>query len=77
MTMADAPQIKVNGAGTAREAARLGQQIATGVTAALAGQREPINIDVLRLQLRSGSGAAEMEAAIRAAFERHRMRRER
>jgi hypothetical protein len=77
MTMADAPQIKASGAGTAREAARLGQQIATGVTAALAGQREPINIDVLRLQLRSGSGAAEMEAAIRAAIERHRMRRER
>lgn len=75
--MADAPQIKASGAGTTREAARLGQQIATGVTAALAGQREPINIDVLRLQLRSGSGAAEMEAAIRAAIERHRMRRER
>ena len=68
--MTDAPQIKVNGAGTMREAARLGQQITTSVTTAFAGQRGPIHIDVLRLQLRSGSGAAEMEAAIRAAIAR-------
>jgi hypothetical protein len=75
--MADIPQIKVSGAGTAREAARLGRQIGNGVTTALAGSQKPVHIDVLRLQLRSGAGTADVEAAIRTAIKRHGIGRER
>jgi hypothetical protein len=68
--MPDAPQIKVNGAGLRREAARLGQTIGDGVAAALAGRDRSLHIDTLRMQLLAGAGKAEIERAIRAAVER-------
>jgi hypothetical protein len=68
--MPDAPQIKVNGGGSKREAARLGQTIGDGVAAALAGRDRPLHIDMLRMQLPAGAGKAEIERAIRAAVER-------
>lgn len=68
--MADAPQIKVSGAGSKGEAARLGQAIGDGVAAALAGHDRLKHIDTLRLQLPAGASRAEIERAIRRAIER-------
>jgi hypothetical protein len=70
MTMADAPQIKVSGAGSPRAAGQLGRAIGDGVATAVAGRDRPLHIDTLRLQLRAGAGRAEIERTIRRAIER-------
>jgi hypothetical protein len=69
--MADAPQIKVSGAGSWRDAARLGQTIGEGIAAGFAGHDRSLHIDRLRLQLPAGAGQAEIRRAIRRAIERH------
>jgi hypothetical protein len=68
--MADAPQIKMSGAGSPHAAAQLGQAIGDGVATAVAGWDRPLHIDTLRLQLRAGAGRAEVERTIRRAIER-------
>lgn len=68
--MADAPQFKISGAGSKREAARLGQTIADGAAAALGGHDRPLHIDTLRVQVPAGASQAEIDRAIRLAIER-------
>jgi len=68
--MADAPQIKVKGPGSSREAARLGKAVADGAAFSLAGHDRPLHIDSLRVRLPSGASQAKIDRAIRAAIER-------
>jgi len=65
--MAEPPSIKVTGAGSRREAARLGQTIGDGVAAAAAGQDRPMHIGTLRLKLPAGASPSEIARAIRDA----------
>ena len=69
MTMAGPPPIKVTGAGSRQEAARLGQTIGDGVAAAVAGQDRPMHIDTLRLKLAAGASPSEIARAIRQAID--------
>jgi hypothetical protein len=66
--MADAPQVKVTGAGTAHEAARLGQAIRDGVATALEGHERSLHIDTLRLQLPAGASQADIARALHRAI---------
>jgi predicted RNA binding protein YcfA (HicA-like mRNA interferase family) len=68
--MADAPQIKVRGAGTGREAARLGQTIGDGVSRALGSHTQPTHIDTLRVQVPAGASQRDIDRAIRIAIDR-------
>jgi hypothetical protein len=68
--MADAPTIKFTGAGSRREAAQLGQAIGTGVSRALAGRAQSLQIDTLRVQVSAGAGQRDIDRAIRAAIAR-------
>ncbi|MBL8893246.1 MAG: hypothetical protein JNJ53_01520 [Rhizobiales bacterium] len=67
--MAETPSIKVTGAGSRREAARLGQTIGDGVAAALAGHDRAMHIDRLRLRLPAGASPSEIAGAIRDAVD--------
>jgi hypothetical protein len=69
--MADAPQIKVSGAGSRRDAARLGQTIGERVAAEFAGHDRSLHIDRLRLTLPAGASQAEIDRAIRRELARH------
>ncbi len=68
--MADAPTIKFTGQGSRREAARLGETIASGVSRALAGHAQSLHIDRLRVQVPAGASTADIERAIRIAIGR-------
>lgn len=69
--MVDAPNIKVAGQGSRRDAAALGQQIIGGVSAAVADISHNLHIDTLRLQLPAGASQVEINRAIRRAITRH------
>jgi len=69
MTMAEPPSIKVTGAGSRREAARLGQTIGDGVAAAVVGRDRAMHIDTLRVKLPAGASPAEIARAIRHAID--------
>lgn len=66
--MTGSPPIKFTGAGSRREAARLGQTVADGVSHALAGRTGPLHIETLRIRLPAGAGAGALDEAIRAAI---------
>jgi RecJ-like exonuclease len=68
--MADAPQIKVKGPGSNRDAANLGQTIGDAVGGAFARQDRSLQIEKLRVQLPAGASGAEIQRAIRRAVER-------
>jgi hypothetical protein len=71
MTMAGPPPIKVTGAGSRQEAARLGQTIGDGVKAAVVGHDRAMHIDTLRVRLPANASPSEIARAIRQAIDRH------
>lgn len=70
--MAERPDIRVRGAGSRAEAARIGQDIAAGAKGALAGTGKSLRIDSLRVSLPAGASRADIERALRREVEAHR-----
>lgn len=72
--MTDNPTIRVAGAGSRQEAVEIGRAVGRGVASAVAGRREPLHIDTLRIRLPANSGSDALEQAVRAALDREKRR---
>ena len=68
--MNDTPRVTSSGAGTRREAARIGQSIGDSVAAAAAGYGRPLHLAALRLQLPAGATKEQIDQAVRLALAR-------